>query len=187
MEIKEKKNRRSCRDDALFWLEYGDRTEKEMVQRLKKKGYSEREIAETMEFLKEYSLMDDERYALKFVEMAMEKGRGPLRIRHQLQEKGISSAVADAAISQLYDRTTEREIALRVAEKAMRVVCGDFGGGFGDSDDLDDPNGNLRGEMDESRKPARRLTEKERMKIARRLAAAGFSAQAAFDAINRLK
>ena len=28
---KEAKEKRSCKDEALFWLEYGDRTEKEMV------------------------------------------------------------------------------------------------------------------------------------------------------------
>ncbi|MBO5666127.1 MAG: regulatory protein RecX [Firmicutes bacterium] len=154
------KEKRSCKDEALFWLEYGDRTEREMVQHLKKKGYEEREIAECMAFLVDLSFIDDQRYALKFVEISMEKGRGPIRIRHELQEKGIAGGVADEVIRDLYDRQTERELALELAEKALRSL------------DLE---------------PEERLSEKDKAKIARKLATAGFSAGAAYDAINRLK
>jgi len=156
---KEAKEKRSCKDEALFWLEYGDRTEKEMVQHLKKKGYDEREIAECMAFLVDLSFIDDNRYALKFVEVSMEKGRGPMRIRHELQEKGIAGGIADEAIAALYDRATERELALELAEKALRG-------------------------MDRSEE---RLSDKDKAKIARKLAAAGFSAGATYDAIGRLK
>ena len=117
---KEKKEKPSCKDQALFWLEYGNRTEWEMVRYLQKKDYDEREIAECMAFLVDLSLIDDKRYALRFVEGSMEKGRGPLRIRHELAEKGIAGAIADEAIAELYDRGTEREIALALAEKAFR-------------------------------------------------------------------
>ena len=154
------KEKRSCKDEALFWLEYGDRTEREMVHHLKKKGYEEREIAECMAFLVDLSFIDDQRYALKFVEISMEKGRGPIRIRHELQEKGIAGGVADEAIRDLYDRQTERELALELAEKALRSL------------DLE---------------PEERISEKDKVKIARKLATAGFSAGAAYDAINRLK
>jgi len=156
---KEAKEKRSCKDEALFWLEYGDRTEKEMVQHLKKKGYDEREIAECMAFLVDLSFIDDNRYALKFVEVSMEKGRGPIRIRHELQEKGVAGGIADEAIATIYDRTTERELALELAEKALRG-------------------------MDRSEE---RLSDKDKAKIARKLAAAGFSAGATYDAIGRLK
>lgn len=165
MEVKEKKNRRSCKDEALFWLEYGDRTEKEMVQRLRKKGYDEREIAQTMAFLTEYSFLDDARYARKFVEMSKEKGHGPIRIRRELQEKGVTSSAADLAMEEGYHRETERQIAMGIAEKALRSLCGG---------------------MDEEESGAYRLSEKDKMKIARRLAAAGFSAQTAYDVIRRL-
>ena len=156
---KEAKEKRSCKDEALFWLEYGDRTEKEMVQRLKKKGYDEREIAECMAFLVDLSFIDDNRYALKFVEVSMEKGRGPIRIRHELQEKGVAGGIADEAIATVYDRATERELALELAKKALHG-------------------------MDCSEE---RLSDKDKAKIARKLAAAGFSAGATYDAINRLK
>jgi len=166
MEVKEKKSRRSCRDEALFWLEYGDRTEKEMAQRLRKKEYEEREIAETMAFLVEYSFLDGARYARKFVEMSMEKGRGPIRVRQELREKGVAQALVDQTLDQLYDRETEREIAMQVAQKALRSVCG---GLVEDDDD------------------AWKLSEKDKMKIVRRLATAGFSAQTAYDIVRRLK
>ena len=157
---KEKKEKPSCKDQALFWLEYGNRTETEMVRYLQKKDYDEREIAECMAFLVDLSLIDDKRYAFRFVEVSMEKGRGPLRIRHELAEKGIAGAIVDEAIAELYDRGTEREIALALAEKAFR--------------NLELPEGE-------------RLSEKDKAKILRKLATAGFSSGAAYDAINRLK
>ena len=173
---KEAKEKRSCKDEALFWLEYGDRTEKEMVQHLKKKDYDEREIAECMAFLVDLSFIDDRRYALKFVEVSMEKVRGPLRIRHELAEKGIAGAVAEEALAELYDRQTEREIALEVAEKAYRAIQRDW--------DLSEEEQ----EYDDWGNPILpKLSEKEKAKIARKLATAGFSSGATYDAINRLK
>ncbi|MBR7148980.1 MAG: RecX family transcriptional regulator [Firmicutes bacterium] len=168
---KTEKEKRSCKEEALFWLEYGDRTEKEMVQHLKKKGYDEREIAECMAFLVDLSFIDDRRYALKFVEISMEKRRGPLRVRHELQEKGITGEIVDEAIANGYDRTTERELALELAEKALRKV--DDSG----EEELDDWGNPVR----------QKLSDKDKAKILRKLAAAGFSAGAAYDAIGRLK
>ena len=171
-----KKEKRSCKDEALFWLEYGDRTEKEMVTHLVKKGYEEREIAECMAFLVDLSFIDDQRYALKFVDVSMEKCRGPLRIRHELAEKGIKGEVVDQALDQLYDRQTEREIALAVAEKAYGSIQRDW--------DLSEEEQ----EYDDWGNPILpKLSEKEKAKIARKLATAGFSSGATYDAIGRLK
>lgn len=170
--------KRSCREEALFWLEYGDRTEREMARRLQQKGYDERQVAETMAFLLEFSFLDDRRYAVKFVESAMERGRGPLRIRHELGEKGIPGELTEQALEQLYDGDAQREIALSVAEKALRSIGGAYEDGANGAD--------VEDETGEDEK-VRRLSEKDKAKIARRLAAAGFSAGAAYDAIRRLK
>lgn len=152
---------KSCQEEALCRLEYGDRTEKEMVRRLTQKGYDEREIAETMAFLVELQFIDDRRYSMKFVETAMEKGRGPQRIRYELKEKGVSSALIEEAMEALYDRDAEKEMALQAAEKALRTMGIEA--------------------------PAERLSERDKAKIARRLASAGFSASATYGAISRLK
>ena len=164
MEVTEKKNQRACKDEAMFWLEYGDRTEKEVVQHLRKKGYEEREIAECMEFLIECSFIDDERYALKFVESSMEKGRGPVRIRHELQEKGVPAEIAEGEVRGVQEGTREG---------------GGGGGGARREGWVVLPGG-------EAGEESPTLTEKEKAKIARKLASAGFSAGAAYDAIHRL-
>ncbi len=174
---KEKKEKPSCKDQALFWLEYGNRTETEMVRYLQKKDYDEREIAECMAFLVDLSLIDDKRYALRFVEVSMEKGRGPLRIRHELAEKGIAGAIVEEALETLYDRSTEREIAMGVAEKALRSIENVSMSGDDAEEELDDWGNPIRP----------KLSEKDKAKILRKLATAGFSSGAAYDAINRLK
>ena len=85
-------------------------------------------------------------------------------------------AVDEEALAELYDRQTEREIALAVAEKAFRAIQRDW--------DLSEEEQ----EYDDWGNPILpKLSDKEKAKIARKLATAGFSSGATYDAINRLK
>ena len=53
---------RTVRECALALLEFRDRTERELRQKLKEREYSAEEINETVLFLKEYRYLDDEAY-----------------------------------------------------------------------------------------------------------------------------
>lgn len=101
---KPKREKKAAIDQAMDYLTYRDRTEKEMADYLAKKKYSEREIAKTMALLKQYGYVDDKRY----VKQACETNRltrhdGRRKLRFDLKRRGIS----DAALILLEDYVTD--------------------------------------------------------------------------------
>ena len=91
-----------CREQALKLLSFKDRTEKELRDRLRDKGYSEGEIEETIEFLKEYKYIDDALYARRFAADSVKlKGHGPGRIRTELLRRGIDRDTIEIVLEEM--------------------------------------------------------------------------------------
>ncbi len=91
-----------CREQALKFLSFSDRTEKEMRARLERNGYSKEDIEDTLAFLKDYNYIDDERYARKYASDSVRlKGHGPGRIRAELARKGIGRDIVDKALEEM--------------------------------------------------------------------------------------
>ena len=155
------------KDAAMKFLEHRMRTESEMLTKLKSLGYAEEQIEEVMKLLRSYHYIDDHHYALEYIDYASAKGRGRLRIKQELLQKGIDrETVEDAFVERAesygdaYDyKDSERERALEQARKVCSGLDIDEGG----------------------------LTEKQKAKIARRLASLGYSGDAAFYAIGRIR
>ena len=100
-EIDKKTNRpnKTVRECALALLEFRDRTERELRQKLKERGYSSDEIEETVLFLKEYRYLDDEAYAGRYIRScAARKSRR--QIRADLERKGVSREVIDLQLQE---------------------------------------------------------------------------------------
>ncbi len=88
-----------CKNSAIKLLTFRDRTEKELRDRLTEKGFEEGEIEETLELLKGYGYIDDERYAKKFVSDGINvRGHGPGRIKIELLKKGVDREIIEAAL-----------------------------------------------------------------------------------------
>lgn len=115
------------KDTALRYLEHRMRTAKEMKNRLNEKGFSEDEIAETMDWLTSKKYVDDVNYGSEYLRMGFEKGRGISRIKYELKEKGISSEDIQAAIFAYEDEyqidimEEEYDRALAQARRAVRL------------------------------------------------------------------
>lgn len=91
-----------CREQALKFLSFSDRTEKELRDRLGEKGYGEEEVEDTLAFLKDYGYIDDRRYARKFAGDSVRlKGHGPGRIRTELLRKGVGRDVVDEVLEEM--------------------------------------------------------------------------------------
>ena len=90
---------RTVRECALALLEFRDRTERELRQKLKEREYSAGEIEETVLFLKEYRYLDDEAYADRYIRScAARKSRR--QIRADLERKGVSREVIDLQLQE---------------------------------------------------------------------------------------
>lgn len=93
----------SIRDYALRLIEFRDRTQKELYDKLKEKGYSENDIDDEIEFLKSYGYINDERFVEHYIHDAINlKKWGKIRIRTELIRKGIDRDIIDDAIQEAF-------------------------------------------------------------------------------------
>ena len=100
---------RTVRECALALLEFRDRTERELRQKLKEREYSAEEINETVLFLKEYRYLDDEAYADRYIRScAARKSRR--QIRADLERKGVSREIIDL---KLQEKTVDEDSQIR--------------------------------------------------------------------------
>lgn len=93
------REKRSARESALSLLEYRDRTEQELRQKLLEREYSEDEINETVCFLKEYRYLDDEAYAVRFIRSQSGK-KSARQIRAVLERKGVDRDIIASCLEE---------------------------------------------------------------------------------------
>lgn len=95
-EIRPAKPVREC---ALSLLEYADRTEQELRQKLRDRGYSQEEIDEAVSFLMEYGYVNDAAYAERYIRsQASCKSRRSLRM--ELEKRGVAREVIDQGLEE---------------------------------------------------------------------------------------
>lgn len=108
------------KEQALRFLRFRGRTEKEIREKLKQKGFQENIIDEIVEFLKEYDFVNDTKLASQIVQFKQQE-YGKNRIRQELYKKGISDELIQKEISQI-DEKTEYEKALKLAQKKRKEI-----------------------------------------------------------------
>ena len=92
----------SARVAALRLLGRRDYTAAEIEARLLDRGYSAPDVAETLAALRNDRTLDDQRVAANHVRTASQvKGRGRLRIRRELESRGLSRTIVDSATASL--------------------------------------------------------------------------------------
>ncbi len=105
---------------ALNYLSYRMRSEKEIKDYLKDKEVEEDHIEEVIRRLHEQNLLDDQEFANSLVRTrVMTSSKGPLLVKKELIEKGISAQQAEEAL-QFYPFDKQVEKALKSAQKKMK-------------------------------------------------------------------
>ncbi len=108
-----------ARDYALLLLSYRERTEKEMAERLKRKGFPPAAVAAAVADCQRLGLIDDERFARLFVqERARLNPRSARLIGAELGRKGVSGEVAARALLAEFVPGREEEMAADLARRA---------------------------------------------------------------------
>ncbi len=106
--------RQHCREYALLLLSYRARSEKELKERLARKGYTPAVITAVMEELKKQGLVDDHRLAERFVADRITVGhKGKNRVGVELLKMGVAKEEINRALKNAPDET---EAARMVAE-----------------------------------------------------------------------
>ena len=104
------------KETALSLLKNRDKTESEVTETLIKKGFEPGAVGETVEYLKDMRYIDDFSYATRYIEMSMEKMRGPLRISRELKLKGIDDDLIDDVLAEVLDDQWEWDTADLIVE-----------------------------------------------------------------------
>ncbi len=105
------------RDAAAKYLASRARSTGEMKTYLRKKGYNDDEISDVIADFLDYGYLDDEDYCRQYIKYAFSKGKGPLRVKQELAEKGIDREVAAFALEDYEAIESDLERALAQARK----------------------------------------------------------------------
>lgn len=98
-----------AKQKALDYLAHKPRTEQEVRRRLRKRDVSPPVIDDVIARLYELDYLDDEAYAHDYAHNRFSsKKYGPVRIRRELEERGVDRHLAEAAVEELFaDREAE--------------------------------------------------------------------------------
>ena len=105
------------RDTAAKYLASRARSTGEMKSHLRSKGYDDGEIAEVIADFLDYGYLDDEDYCRQYIKYAFSKGKGPIRVKQELAEKGIDRDAIAFALEDYEMEESDLERALAQARK----------------------------------------------------------------------
>lgn len=101
-EILSRKAENEAKSAALRFLSFRRRTEKEIRDKLRKKGFDDKSIRTTIDKLKEYDLVNDSEFAAAWVkERLAYKPRGKRLLAQELWKRGIKKGIIDQVTEEL--------------------------------------------------------------------------------------
>ena len=108
---------------AYTYLSHQPRTEKEICNKLKQKKITEKSIEEIIKKLKELKFINDEEYAIQYLESRLERNpQGKRILEIKLIKKGINRELIKEILAEKYNPQTETEKALEVLKKYKKKV-----------------------------------------------------------------
>ncbi|MFP4368817.1 MAG: regulatory protein RecX [Candidatus Kapaibacterium sp.] len=108
---------------AYNYASYRPRTEREVRDKLSEKGFSPDAQEMAIEFLYEFKLLDDKKFAANFIRSYLErKPSGKKRVYVELLTKGVDKYLAKSAIEECYPEDNTYTMCLAAAEKKYRSI-----------------------------------------------------------------
>ena len=113
-----------AKEYAFLLLKFRLRSEKELLGRLKQKGFSEESSQDTVNFLKDKQFIDDRVFARGWVASRLKRPFGLRRIRQELARKGLDKQVIEEALIQAKEEYDEAGIVRQLAEQRFSKLKG---------------------------------------------------------------
>lgn len=99
------------------------RTVFEIENKLKKKGYRDQVVEETISFFKENNLLSDKEYARSFVENQIKyRPVGRILCKSKMLKKGLNKDLIDNILNEEFTEDVEQDLAQRLAKSKVREV-----------------------------------------------------------------
>lgn len=122
MARKSKDSNAEARAYALKLLGYRSRSKKEMIGKLRRKGFDDAQVSSTIKYLSDIGLMDDESLASDLYRYSAEyKSLGKNGIRQFLMKRGISKDLIDKTLLE-HNAETEEKTAFGLAERRLKLL-----------------------------------------------------------------
>lgn len=119
--------RERAMQQALFYLSYRARSEKEIRQNLSKHEIPDVVIEETLERLRQNGFANDEQFANTWVEnRSTFRPRGRRALTQELRQKGIDHSTIESALEDLDEEALAYEAGLKKARKLKVQEWSDF-------------------------------------------------------------
>ena len=113
VELKEVERRYRIRSRGANMASSRMLSKKELTDRLERRGATEEEAADTADWLEELGALNDEAYAAAVARHYARMGYGALRVRQELQRRGIHRDLWDDALAELPDSAETIEALLQ--------------------------------------------------------------------------
>lgn len=117
----------SCFDMALHYLSYRPRSEAEVRQRLRRRGFDSQVVDRVLAGLKERGLIDDVAFAQYWRDSRLSfKPRSQRAIELELRQKGVAAETASEVVEDIDDEVVAYQAGLKKARTLSRVDYGEF-------------------------------------------------------------
>lgn len=107
---------------CFYWLGIRARSEKELEDKLREKGFAPKIVKQTIARLKELGYINDEEFTRLFIETRkIGRPKGRFVIQRDLKQKGISEDIIKKSLEKFYSEKEEFEAALGLAKKKFQT------------------------------------------------------------------
>lgn len=110
---------RSIREAAMDYLSRREHATHELSQKLLAKGYEPGDVSAALTRLTDQDLLSDSRFTEAFINQRINRGSGPLKIRAELRQKGISDAMIDSFLNESDVLWRESAVAVRIKKYGL--------------------------------------------------------------------
>jgi len=108
-----------CFSCALKFLSIRDYGEKELLAKLKQKGFSKENSETAIKKCIEYKYLDDKKYALRLFQYEKNKLNGSFKIKYTMLSKKLDEELVDEIISRYEGSPEEYDTAKKYLEKIL--------------------------------------------------------------------
>ena len=113
-----------AKEYAFLLLKFRLRSERELLGRLKQKGFSEELSQDTVNFLKDKQFIDDRVFAKGWVSSRLKRPFGLRRIKQELVQKGLDKEIIEETFVQAKEDYDEGSIVRQLAEQRFSRLEG---------------------------------------------------------------
>jgi regulatory protein len=122
-EVRQAEEHYQARQSALRFLQRRMRSVQEIERKLAEKDFPPETIAATLEFLRQYGMIDDDAFARAYVnDQLIRRPLGRRRLEQELRKKGIEKEAAGQTVSSMLGDDDELANALAAAEKKLGTL-----------------------------------------------------------------